>query len=176
MGDRGFGSRQRLYTATALGAVSALVAVGCFSRRRGGSHRTGQPDSCQHPVVDDSDGPAVEPEFGREAAARWHHHLPLRELEVRRRHRRSGHKKPLIDTEMGRLPRWCGVRRASRVRRRVYVATENDTIYVLYAAKKGNVIWHVHVGTAVETSVIDSAPTLSNGAVTSARSASPGHL
>ncbi len=44
----------------------------------------------------------------------------------------------------------------------VYVATENDSIYAL-AAKTGKVIWHVHVGTAVTTSVIDSAPTLYGG-------------
>jgi outer membrane protein assembly factor BamB len=44
----------------------------------------------------------------------------------------------------------------------VYVATENDTIYAL-GATKGNVIWHLHVGTAVSTSVIDSAPTLHGG-------------
>jgi outer membrane protein assembly factor BamB len=44
----------------------------------------------------------------------------------------------------------------------VYVGTENDTIYAL-GAKKGNVIWHLHVGTALSTSVIDSAPTLSSG-------------
>jgi polyvinyl alcohol dehydrogenase (cytochrome) len=44
----------------------------------------------------------------------------------------------------------------------VYVATENDTIYGL-GAKNGIVIWRLHVGTAVSTSVIDSAPTLSGG-------------
>jgi len=43
-----------------------------------------------------------------------------------------------------------------------YVATENDTIYAL-GAKNGNVIWDLHVGTAVSTSVIDSAPTISGG-------------
>lgn len=41
----------------------------------------------------------------------------------------------------------------------VYVATENDSIYAL-TTRTGKVIWHVHVGTAVRTSVIDSAPTL----------------
>jgi len=44
----------------------------------------------------------------------------------------------------------------------VYVATENDTVYAL-AAASGQVLWHVHVGTAVSTSVIDSAPTLNSG-------------
>lgn len=44
----------------------------------------------------------------------------------------------------------------------VYVATENDTIYAI-AARQGNVIWHLHVGTPATTAVIDSAPTLSAG-------------
>ena len=43
-----------------------------------------------------------------------------------------------------------------------YVGTENDTIYSL-SATTGKVLWHLHVGTAVSTSVIDSAPTLSSG-------------
>jgi outer membrane protein assembly factor BamB len=42
----------------------------------------------------------------------------------------------------------------------VYVATENDTIYAI-GARKGNVIWDLHVGTAAPLAVIDSAPTLS---------------
>ena len=37
-----------------------------------------------------------------------------------------------------------------------YVGTENDTIYSL-SATTGKVLWHLHVGTAVSTSVIDSA-------------------
>ncbi|HXY42905.1 MAG TPA: PQQ-binding-like beta-propeller repeat protein [Acidimicrobiales bacterium] len=45
---------------------------------------------------------------------------------------------------------------------RVYVATENDSIYAL-SATTGRVIWRVHVGTAVSTSVIDTAPTLGGG-------------
>ncbi|MGA2530649.1 MAG: PQQ-binding-like beta-propeller repeat protein [Acidimicrobiales bacterium] len=44
----------------------------------------------------------------------------------------------------------------------VYVATENDTVYAI-AAATGKVLWHQHVGTAVSTSVVDSAPTLGSG-------------
>jgi hypothetical protein len=44
----------------------------------------------------------------------------------------------------------------------VYVATENDSVYAV-AAGTGQVLWHLHVGTSVSTSVIDSAPTLSSG-------------
>ena len=44
----------------------------------------------------------------------------------------------------------------------VYVATENDTVYAI-AAASGQVLWHVHVGTAVSTSLVDSAPTLNSG-------------
>lgn len=43
----------------------------------------------------------------------------------------------------------------------VYVATENDSVYAI-AARSGNVLWHLQVGTSVSTSVIDSAPTLSS--------------
>jgi polyvinyl alcohol dehydrogenase (cytochrome) len=44
----------------------------------------------------------------------------------------------------------------------VYVATENDSIYAIDATT-GAVRWRVHTGTAVSTSVIDGAPTLSGG-------------
>jgi len=44
----------------------------------------------------------------------------------------------------------------------IFVATENDTVYAL-SPKRGGVIWRLHVGTPVSTSVIDSAPTLSGG-------------
>jgi polyvinyl alcohol dehydrogenase (cytochrome) len=44
----------------------------------------------------------------------------------------------------------------------VYVATENDSVYAI-AAKTGRVLWRLHVGTSVSTSVIDSAPTLGGG-------------
>jgi len=44
----------------------------------------------------------------------------------------------------------------------VYVATENDSVYAL-SVSSGKVLWHLHVGTAVSTSVIDSAPTLRRG-------------
>jgi len=44
----------------------------------------------------------------------------------------------------------------------VYVATENDSIYAISAAS-GTVLWHLHVGTAVNTSVVDSAPTVGGG-------------
>ena len=44
----------------------------------------------------------------------------------------------------------------------VYVATENDSLYAL-AARTGKVEWRRHLGTAVRTSVIDTAPTLSGG-------------
>ena len=44
----------------------------------------------------------------------------------------------------------------------VYVATENDSIYALFAAT-GKVAWRVHVGNPVSTTVIDTAPTLGNG-------------
>lgn len=44
----------------------------------------------------------------------------------------------------------------------VYVATENDSIYAL-AAADGKVLWHLQVGTAVSTSVVDSAPTVGGG-------------
>jgi polyvinyl alcohol dehydrogenase (cytochrome) len=43
-----------------------------------------------------------------------------------------------------------------------YVATENDSIYAINV-KTGVVLWHVHVGRAVSTSVVDDAPTLSAG-------------
>jgi polyvinyl alcohol dehydrogenase (cytochrome) len=44
----------------------------------------------------------------------------------------------------------------------VYVGTENDTIYAI-DARNGAVRWRVHVGSAVSTNVIDSAPTLYSG-------------
>ena len=44
----------------------------------------------------------------------------------------------------------------------VYVATENDSLYAI-AARSGKVLWREHVGTAVSTSVVDSAPTLNSG-------------
>jgi outer membrane protein assembly factor BamB len=44
----------------------------------------------------------------------------------------------------------------------VYVATENDSVYAI-AASSGKVLWRRHVGTAVSTSVVDSAPTLGSG-------------
>jgi outer membrane protein assembly factor BamB len=44
----------------------------------------------------------------------------------------------------------------------VYVATENDTLYAISAAT-GRVLWKLHVGSAVNISVVDSAPTLSSG-------------
>ena len=44
----------------------------------------------------------------------------------------------------------------------VYVATENDTVYAI-AAGTGRVIWHLHVGTTVPKSVVDSAPTVGCG-------------
>ena len=44
----------------------------------------------------------------------------------------------------------------------VYVGTENDTIYAI-KAKTGKVLWRLHVGTAVSTSAIDTAPGLSGG-------------
>ena len=44
----------------------------------------------------------------------------------------------------------------------VYVATENDSVYAI-AAGSGKVLWHLHVGTSVSTSVVDSAPTLNAG-------------
>ena len=44
----------------------------------------------------------------------------------------------------------------------VYVATENDDVYAI-GAKSGKVLWHLHVGTSVSRSVVDSAPTLSKG-------------
>ena len=44
----------------------------------------------------------------------------------------------------------------------VYVATENDTVYAI-APATGKVLWHQHVGAAVNTSVVDSAPTLGSG-------------
>ena len=44
----------------------------------------------------------------------------------------------------------------------VYVATENDTVYAI-AARTGKVLWHLHVGTSVAKSVIDSAPTVGCG-------------
>jgi outer membrane protein assembly factor BamB len=44
----------------------------------------------------------------------------------------------------------------------VYVGTENDSLYALFA-KTGKVAWRVHVGNAVSTSLIDIAPTVSNG-------------
>ncbi len=43
-----------------------------------------------------------------------------------------------------------------------YIATENDSVYAI-EARNGKVLWHVHVGTSVSTSVIDSAPTLGGG-------------
>lgn len=43
----------------------------------------------------------------------------------------------------------------------VYVATENDSVYAL-AAGDGRVLWHLHVGSAVGLSVVDSAPTLAS--------------
>jgi outer membrane protein assembly factor BamB len=43
-----------------------------------------------------------------------------------------------------------------------YVGTENDTIYAL-AATTGHVLWKLHVGTAVNVSIVDSAPTLGSG-------------
>ena len=45
---------------------------------------------------------------------------------------------------------------------RVYVATENDSIYAL-AAGSGRVLWRLHVGDAVSLSVVDAAPTLGPG-------------
>ena len=45
---------------------------------------------------------------------------------------------------------------------KVYVATENDSVYAI-AAGTGRVLWHLHVGTSVPRSVVDSAPTLSGG-------------
>ena len=45
---------------------------------------------------------------------------------------------------------------------RVYVATENDSVYAI-AAHSGQVVWHLHIGTAVSRSVVDSAPTLGSG-------------
>lgn len=44
----------------------------------------------------------------------------------------------------------------------VYVATENDTIYAI-DARNGRMRWSVHVGHAMSTSVVDSAPTLGGG-------------
>jgi outer membrane protein assembly factor BamB len=44
---------------------------------------------------------------------------------------------------------------------RLYVATEDDSLYAI-SAQSGKVLWHVHVGTPVSLSVIDSAPTLSS--------------
>ena len=44
----------------------------------------------------------------------------------------------------------------------VYVATENDSIYAISAAS-GKVLWHLHVGNAVNLSVVDSAPTVGRG-------------
>jgi len=44
----------------------------------------------------------------------------------------------------------------------VYVATENDTVYAI-AAGTGKVYWHLHVGTSVPKSVIDSTPTVGCG-------------
>ena len=45
---------------------------------------------------------------------------------------------------------------------RVLVATENDSLYAL-DPHNGAVVWHLHVGTAVSTSVIDQATGLSPG-------------
>ena len=44
----------------------------------------------------------------------------------------------------------------------VYVGTEDDTLYAI-GARTGRVAWELHAGTAPSTSVIDSAPTLSDG-------------
>ena len=44
----------------------------------------------------------------------------------------------------------------------VYAATENDTVYAI-AAHTGKVLWHLHVGTSVPKSVVDSAPTVGCG-------------
>jgi outer membrane protein assembly factor BamB len=43
-----------------------------------------------------------------------------------------------------------------------YVGTENDTVYAI-AAKTGHVLWKVHVGNPASVSIVDTAPTLSNG-------------
>jgi len=45
---------------------------------------------------------------------------------------------------------------------RVYVATENDSVYAI-DAKSGKVLWTAHVGTPVSLSVVDSTPTLGSG-------------
>jgi outer membrane protein assembly factor BamB len=45
---------------------------------------------------------------------------------------------------------------------RVYVGSEDDTVYAL-SATTGAVVWKVQVGTAVSTSVVDTAPTLGGG-------------
>ena len=44
----------------------------------------------------------------------------------------------------------------------VYVATENDSIYAISSAS-GKVLWHLHLGTAVDVSVVDSTPTVGGG-------------
>jgi outer membrane protein assembly factor BamB len=44
----------------------------------------------------------------------------------------------------------------------IYVGTENDSIYAI-GATTGKVLWSLRVGTAVSTSLIDTAPTLSSG-------------
>jgi polyvinyl alcohol dehydrogenase (cytochrome) len=162
MGDRGFGSRQRLYTATALGAVSALVAVGCLAAAAGAHPSPGSQTVANIPSSTTATGrlsslsSAAKPSLG--GITTYHYG-----------NSRSGDDTvgPAI-RNLSSNPKWDDSLDGAVYGEplvydgRVYVATENDTIYAL-AAKKGNVIWHVHVGTAVETSVIDSAPTLSNG-------------
>jgi outer membrane protein assembly factor BamB len=160
----GFGTRRHRRVVAGIGMTLALAAAGCSNTRTGTS--TSQPVA----TVPSSTASAPAPSTVTPTTVRPAPSVSLGDLTTYDYgNARSGRDPtgPKITT-LSPAPAWdasldAGVYGQPLVYGGiVYAGTENDTIYAL-GAKKGNVIWHLHVGTAVSTSVIDSAPTLSGG-------------
>jgi outer membrane protein assembly factor BamB len=162
MGHRSVAKRRRPFAAGALGMTLALAAAGCSGASASGTSST-QPVATVPPATSP---PATTPTTTAPQAPP----ASLGDLTTYG-YGNSRSDRDTVDptiTDLSSTPLWAdsldgGVYGQPLVYDgTTYVATENDTIYAI-GSEKGNVIWHLHVGTAVSTSVIDSAPTLSSG-------------
>jgi outer membrane protein assembly factor BamB len=147
--------RSRRLAAGCVGVALAVVAAGCSTASATGTPATTEPSSTSAPTIVPSTKPApralgalttygygnarsdrdtVDPTIAKlSSAPKWDDSLDG-----------AVYGQPLVYNAA------------------VYVGTENDTIYAI-KAKTGKVLWRLHVGTAVSTSAIDTAPGLSGG-------------
>ncbi|MGO9557562.1 MAG: PQQ-binding-like beta-propeller repeat protein [Acidimicrobiales bacterium] len=149
-------SRRRL-TASCVGAALAVAAAGCSTASAAGAPATTSPaattPSSTSPPPPTVRTKAAAPSLGALTTYGYGNS-------------RSGRDK--VDPAIAKLssaPKWndsldgAVYGQPLVYNATVYVGTENDTIYAIKATT-GKVLWHVHVGTAVSTSVVDTAPTL----------------